>query len=322
MILPICAKEIWFKRRGDWQPRSHPCRQCPLGQALPADPDSGFLLLLHSVPRRKHCHGPREQTCPTSPEGPATCPALGNRDEAWCPPWRRSQHGRVSPPPARLRGRARKWEGIPTVPSASGGPPPPPTTEQETREETSPHDSLCSRCSKADAGCLWRTFVHGHGESGERPSGLHPRPAGGTGRPGDSCAPGPTSDTVLYWAPPSWAQGPRTYPLLLCNRPQELLRVFHTLRGERTVASPSDLCPPFANPFVHVMRICLTRRGGKLCSLAWRGGGGSGMLRVISAGIPPGMRIPLPLTEGARPPSQRHRATLTPARETRMFYFF
>lgn len=41
-----------------------------------------------------------------------------------------------------------------------------------------------SHCSKADAGRLWRTFVHGHGESGERPSGLHPCPAGGTGRPG------------------------------------------------------------------------------------------------------------------------------------------
>lgn len=117
-------------------------------------------------------------------EGPVTCRALGNRDEAWCPPWRRSQHGRVSPPPTRLRGRARRWEGILNVPSASGGPPPPPTSEQETREETSPHNSLCSPCGKADAGCLWRTLVHGHGESGERPSGLHPCPAGGTGRPG------------------------------------------------------------------------------------------------------------------------------------------
>lgn len=90
---------------------------------------------------------------------------------------------------------------------------------------------------------------------------------------GDSCAPGPTSDTLLYWTPPSWVQGPRTYPLLLRNRPQELLQVFLTLRGERTVSSRSALCPPLANPVGHVMRIYLTGRGGKLCSLASQGEG-------------------------------------------------
>ena len=197
-------------------------------------------------------------------------------------------HKRLVPPSACHQG-CRNEKGSLPVPSACCVPHPFPPCSQ--KQEGKHHHTT--------AGPLL-VFQHGLSPARSRrvwgqAVWVTPAPAEGTGSPVDS-------------RPRSLC----TCPSLFCNRPRHSLWISYP-EWER-----AELCLPGAIS-LSTPKASRARGSNMLTSRAarlWQSTGASVMSWAVRAGIPPKTLFPLPLTEGAGQPSQRHGDTLTPARRT------